>query len=140
MSAYSSFAILGVGDLGKHLVDALVASNSKFIVLSRPSSASTKEIPAGVNVVTVEYTDTAAVTTVLKEHAVDVVVSVVSGYGVEQQFSVADAAKAAGVKLFVPSEFSAVTDGLPWPKDTVARKHHSFDSECSCLIPFLQST
>ena len=42
---------------------------------------------------------------------VDVVISTISGAAVDIQVKIAAAAKNAGIKLFVPSEFGGITDG-----------------------------
>jgi threonine dehydrogenase-like Zn-dependent dehydrogenase len=111
MSAYESFAIVGAGTLGILIIEALAAKNVSLVVLSRPGSA-TKTVPPSVKTVLVDYDDAAAVTAVLEENKVDVVISTVAYEGLASQNSLVDAAKLAGVKLFVPSEFGFPTDGL----------------------------
>ncbi|KAJ7180870.1 hypothetical protein C8R46DRAFT_886253 [Mycena filopes] len=112
MSAYKSFAIVGAGAVGLPIATGLAAvQNVSVIILSRTS---TKTPPPGVQLVQVDTSDAAAVTAVLKQHKVDVVVSTISASsvaGTVAQKPVVDAAKAAGVKLFVPSEFALPTDG-----------------------------
>ncbi|KAJ7857256.1 hypothetical protein B0H14DRAFT_2751350 [Mycena olivaceomarginata] len=91
MSAYESFAIVGAGTLGILIIEALAAKNVSLVVLSRPGSATKRCRP---------------------ENKVDVVISTVAYEGLASQNSLVDAAKLAGVKLFVPSEFGFPTDGL----------------------------
>ena len=43
--------------------------------------------------------------------SVDVVISTISGEGLNIQGKIAEAAKEAGVKLFVPSEFGGASEG-----------------------------
>ncbi|KAJ7862401.1 hypothetical protein B0H14DRAFT_2157977, partial [Mycena olivaceomarginata] len=82
--------------LGTLILSALAATEKiSIILLSRPGSS--KTAPPGVLVVPVDYTDVNAVSSVFKEHKVDV--------------PLADAAKLAAVKLFVPSEFGSPTHG-----------------------------
>ncbi|KAJ7336274.1 hypothetical protein DFH08DRAFT_706477 [Mycena albidolilacea] len=111
MSAYESFAIVGAGTLGILIIEALAAKSVSLVVLSRPGSA-TKTVPPSVKTVLVDYDDAAAVTAVLEENKIDVVISTVAYEGLASQNSLVDAAKLAGVKLFVPSEFGFPTDGL----------------------------
>ncbi|KIY64831.1 NAD(P)-binding protein [Cylindrobasidium torrendii FP15055 ss-10] len=117
-----SVAVLGYGVLGKPVTHALVKEGAKVVVLSR--SASKLALPSGVSGVTVSYADEAGVTKALKEHSVDIVFSTLNELE-DAQVSVARAAKAAGtVKLYVPSEFGAPTNGNkihPWvAKDAIA--------------------
>jgi hypothetical protein len=114
MSVYKSFAVVGAGRLGSGLLSALAAKeNISVILLSRPGS--TKTAPSNVQVVPVDYTDVTAVSAVLKEHKVDVILSTLGHEGVGTQKSLADAAKLAAVKLFVPSEFGLPSHGNPNP-------------------------
>ncbi|KAJ6549266.1 hypothetical protein DFH09DRAFT_1039456 [Mycena vulgaris] len=110
MSSYKSVAVVGAGRLGARILSALAATEKiSVILLSRPGSS--KTVPPGVLVVPVDYTDVNAVSSVFKEHKVDVVLSTLGHEGAGMQKSLADAAKLAAVKLFVPSEFGAPTHG-----------------------------
>ncbi|KAI6032081.1 hypothetical protein BKA83DRAFT_4209748 [Pisolithus microcarpus] len=89
-NTFKSFAVAGVGNtVGMPIVKSLLSRNAQVIVLTRPSSK--KSFPDG--------------------NSVDVVISTLSGEGLHAQYKLADAAKAAGVKLFVPSEFGMPTRG-----------------------------
>ena len=57
----------------------------------------------------VDYSDPESIKNALS--GVDVVVSTISGEALDVQGKIAEAAKEAGVKLFVPSEFGGVTEG-----------------------------
>ncbi|KAF9065465.1 hypothetical protein BDP27DRAFT_1331919 [Rhodocollybia butyracea] len=113
-----SVAIIGVGGIGTYILRAFLnlPNRPKIIVFTRSDSKG-KAVPddlASVPVVSVDYTDVAALTTLFKDHAVDVVISTVAGLPTAQkaQYSLADAAKAAGsVKLFAPSEWGLPTEG-----------------------------
>ncbi|KAF8214296.1 hypothetical protein K438DRAFT_1750355 [Mycena galopus ATCC 62051] len=148
MSSYKSVAVVGAGRLGTLILSALTATEKiSVILLSRLGSS--KTAPPGVLVVPVDYMDVNAVSSVFKEHKVEVVLStlhcvpslrrqgsadVISAHvsrgrptsqalptrprnavlghdGIGMQKSLADAAKLAAVKLFVPSEFGSPTHG-----------------------------
>ncbi|KAJ7206203.1 hypothetical protein C8J57DRAFT_1441229 [Mycena rebaudengoi] len=87
MSAYKSFAVIGAGALGSMIVAAFAAQNLPVVVLARPGSKSTDKVPAGAKLAIVDTSDAAA------------------KYFIE-------AAKAANIKLFVPSEYGMPTEGL----------------------------
>ena len=62
-------------------------------------------MPSGVKVATVDLTDVNALTKAFKEHNIEVVVSTVSMAAIPGMHLLIDAAKAAGVQLFIMSEF-----------------------------------
>ncbi|KAK0437271.1 NmrA-like family-domain-containing protein [Desarmillaria tabescens] len=113
--SYKSFALVGAnGVLGKNILNALITENIPFLVLTRKSSDSSSNLPASPNikVAKVDYEDSAEVSAVLKENKVDVLISAINtAAGGKSKYVLADSAKAAGVKLFVPSEFGSVTAG-----------------------------
>ncbi|KAK0438630.1 hypothetical protein EV421DRAFT_1824203 [Armillaria borealis] len=113
-SAYKSFALIGAnGVVGRAILDVLIAENVSFIVLTRKSSDSSSNLP-NVKIAKVDYDDIAEVSAVLKENGVEVLISPINTAVVgKTQYALADSAKAAGVKLFVPSEFGFVTTGAP---------------------------
>ncbi|KAJ7153110.1 hypothetical protein C8R43DRAFT_1002933 [Mycena crocata] len=110
MSVYKSFAVVGGGMIGLPIVIALASRNVSVVLLSRPGS-SQKQVPSGVEIVTVDFIDSAAVAAVFKAHNIDVVVSTITTQAVGAQKSLVDAAKHSGVKLFAPSEYGMPTDG-----------------------------
>ncbi|CAK5266028.1 unnamed protein product [Mycena citricolor] len=117
MSSYSSFAVIGAGTLGGPILAALAAQPSaKVILLSRSAS---KSVPENVQVVQVpSYEDVAAVAAALKAHN-----------------SLVDAAKQAGIKLFVPSEFGASSEGqTEGPLGEKNKIVGSYSSLCQMLI------
>ncbi|KAJ7764929.1 hypothetical protein B0H16DRAFT_1798456 [Mycena metata] len=108
MATYKLFAVVGGGTVGLHIATGLAAQNVSVILLSR-SLTKTPHRSAG-------HTNRFAspFATVLKEHKVDVVISAINAGSVENtaaQKPVVDAAKAAAVKLYVPSEFGCPSDG-----------------------------
>ncbi|KAJ6549834.1 hypothetical protein B0H19DRAFT_1264739 [Mycena capillaripes] len=112
MSSYKSFAVIGAGALGSTIVAALAAQNLPVVVLARPGSKSTDKLPAGVKLATVDTSDAAAVAAIFKEHTVYVVLSTVTGNALGAQKSLIEAATAANIKLFIPSEYGVPTEGL----------------------------
>lgn len=109
--SYKTIAVIGAGNVGAPVAKALLAEGAKVIVISRAGSTSVKNLPADIKVVSVSLTDVTALAAALKEHSVEVVVSTVGGPALAQQQLLGDAAKQAGVKLFVPSEFGTSTLG-----------------------------
>jgi saccharopine dehydrogenase-like NADP-dependent oxidoreductase len=134
MSHYSSFAVVGAGTFGKDVLSALLAKNVSVVVLS----GSPKDI-SGVKVEVIDYADSESVKKVLLAHKVEVVISTLGFEGLTFQGKVADGAKAAGVKLFVLSEYGCPTIGHTEEflgyKDSVARKH--FQGIMELLLIFL---
>ncbi|KAH7100490.1 NAD(P)-binding protein [Auriculariales sp. MPI-PUGE-AT-0066] len=106
---FSKFAVAGgAGRLGKFIAKGLLAHGAEVTVLSR--SASTV-VPDGATVCVVDYGNAGSLKAALI--GIEVVVSCLAGGGFGVQAALADAAKAAGVKLFVPSEFGVDTSVLP---------------------------
>ncbi|KAJ7677353.1 hypothetical protein B0H17DRAFT_1170410 [Mycena rosella] len=110
MSTYKSFAVVGGGTIGLPIIRALAARHVSVILFSRLESAP-KEVPAGVQVVKVDYGDASAAAAVFKEHKVDVVLSALTSRALEVQKPLVEAAKLAAVKLFAPSEYGMPSDG-----------------------------
>ncbi|KZP04207.1 NAD(P)-binding protein [Athelia psychrophila] len=106
---YKNVAVIGAGVIGTPIVKALLQEGVNVIVVSRPASPSGKDLPAGAKVVAIDYTDVSALAALFKEHATEVVISTVSFQALGHQHGLGDAAKQAGVKLFVPSEFGVDT-------------------------------
>ncbi|KAJ7364935.1 hypothetical protein DFH08DRAFT_840398 [Mycena albidolilacea] len=114
MHGYSSFAVFGCGLIGMPIARELRARGASVLVLTRPGGCSDtvrRKLP-GVEVFEKEYTDSEAIEELLRENAVQVIVSTVSAAEVAVQNQLATTAHAAGVELFVPSEFGVVTDGI----------------------------
>ncbi|KAH7921244.1 NAD(P)-binding protein [Leucogyrophana mollusca] len=115
MSTYTSFAVAGAGNVGIPIVKALLERGARVLVLTRSSSSNPKALSEHPNlkVASVEYTDRAGLSTLLRDHKVEVFVSAVSylGGALDAQRPLADAAKDADIKLFVPSEFGVPSEG-----------------------------
>ncbi|KAE8452548.1 hypothetical protein EG329_000451 [Mollisiaceae sp. DMI_Dod_QoI] len=106
MSEIKSVAIAGAsGNLGPHILKALLDANFQVTVLTR--SQKPGAFDANVKVLEVDFTSKVSLTTALK--GIDAVVSAVGHQGVENQHILIDAAIAAGVKRFIPSEYGSCT-------------------------------
>ncbi|TVY29109.1 Isoflavone reductase-like protein [Lachnellula hyalina] len=92
----------GSGALGEPITKALVESGKfNVTVIKRPSSKAS--FPASVKVVTADTSSVESITAAFKGQ--DAVVSTVGNEGLQGQHVLIDAAIAAGVKRFLPSEF-----------------------------------
>jgi len=114
MSGFKKFAVAGAGNFGKFIVkEFLVLKNAGKVtdvpVLTRSaSSATSRELAAlGATIVEVDYGSADSIIKALT--GVDVLVCAFGPTGISTQLPLAEQAKAAGVKLFVPSEFGADT-------------------------------
>ncbi|KAJ4369254.1 hypothetical protein N0V83_006339 [Neocucurbitaria cava] len=95
------------GTLGTPILRALINSKAfNVTVLSRQSSDAT--FPDSVKVIHVDYTSLPDLTNALKDQ--DAVVSTLAGTATETQRPLIEASIAAGVKRFIPSEFSCDID------------------------------
>jgi hypothetical protein len=80
------------------------------ILLSWPGSA-IKTVLSEVPVVEVDSSNAAAVAAAFKEHKIDAVIATLGAAATAAQKPLVDAAKLAGVKLFMPSEYGFATEG-----------------------------
>ncbi|KAH7193799.1 uncharacterized protein B0J16DRAFT_336021 [Fusarium flagelliforme] len=105
MSALKNIAVAGAaGDLGSAVFKALLDSNKfNLTVLTRPTSTST--FPSNVKVIKVDYDSLSDLTSALQ--GIDAVVSAVGSLAIPSQNLLIDAAIAAGVKRFLPSEYGS---------------------------------
>ncbi|KAH7131107.1 NmrA-like family protein [Dactylonectria macrodidyma] len=103
MSTFNTVAIVGAsGTVGRIILDGLIASSIfKITAISRQHSKAT--FPTGVTVRKTDFTD-ADLQASFKGQ--DVVISVLGGGAFGEQKKLVDAAVSAGVKHFLPSEFS----------------------------------
>ncbi|KAF3806761.1 Isoeugenol synthase 1, partial [Colletotrichum gloeosporioides] len=111
--AKTSVAVVGAtGETGHFIIDALLESDAfEITAIARPSSATNQKYTnlrsRGVKVIPVELTGSEdALVEALAN--IDVVISTVSVASFKDQVPLARAAKKAGVKRFVPSEFAMV--------------------------------
>lgn len=87
--------------MGTPIVKALLSSNFSVTIITRQQSTAT--FPTGVTVKKIDTTSLDALTEVLKDQ--DVVVCTVGTAAASTQMTIIDAAIAAHVKRFIPSEF-----------------------------------
>lgn len=132
MSRYTSFAVIGAGEIGKPIAEALLAVNASVVILRRPSSTIDLGLSPKAKIVGVNYAEIEEVAAVLRENKVEVLISTIGGgpEAYQAQRQLADAAKLAGVKLFVPSEYGIPTngakEGLFLVKDGIASEFSDF--------------
>ncbi|KAH8817249.1 hypothetical protein F5884DRAFT_819023 [Xylogone sp. PMI_703] len=95
------------GDLGIPVVNALLAANYAVTALTRKGSSNTSKLPKNPNlsVVGVDYSSIQSLRDALKDHTV--VISALTSTVVGDQNPLIDAALAAGVARFIPSEFGS---------------------------------
>ncbi|KAI4528541.1 NAD(P)-binding protein [Schizophyllum commune Loenen D] len=109
MSAgFKSIAVAGAqGSIGKAVLQGLTSTPGvSVLVLTRKTTPRPEWLPKEVAHAGVDYDDVDGTAAVLREHKIEAVVF--PGSGILQQIPLADAAKAAGVQLFVPSEYGTV--------------------------------
>lgn len=112
MAGYRNFAIVGAGTLGNYVIrqflkDKAAGTVNEVVVLTRQGSKTTVEGDA--KVISVDYSNPESIKNALA--GVEVVISTISGAALDVQGKIAEAAKEAGVKLFIPSEFGGTTEG-----------------------------
>ncbi|ORY70031.1 uncharacterized protein BCR38DRAFT_98117 [Pseudomassariella vexata] len=106
MSSIKNVAVVGAsGNVGKAIVDALLAADFTVTALTRASSNST--FPSGVAVQKVDYESVDSLKSALQGQ--DAVVSAAATAAIGNQHPIVDAAVATGVKRFIPSEFGVNT-------------------------------
>ncbi|KAL8278879.1 hypothetical protein RQP46_008750 [Phenoliferia psychrophenolica] len=94
-SKYTSFAVAGTGGVGSRIITALAAKPGvKLAILSRSASTS---VPSNTTLKVVDYSSRDSLKSALE--GVQVVISTLNGAGILAQEALADAAKAAGVKV-----------------------------------------
>lgn len=108
MSAIKNVAIAGAsGSLGKVVLERIIASGKFNITVLRRQGSSAK-FDSNVKVVDVDYNSASELTAALKGQ--DALVSTVGTPFLQGQTRLVDAAIAAGVKRFLPSEFGSNLD------------------------------
>lgn len=108
MAPSPTVALAGAtGGLGPAILKELLANNFRVTLLTRKrsSSAAGVEKSERLNIAEIDYSDVDGLTRELR--GIDVVVSTVGNPGLDNQIPLIDAAVAAGVKRFIPSEFGA---------------------------------
>lgn len=95
------------GELGIPIVNALLAAGYHVTALSREGSGNVSKLPtsSSLSIVEVDYSSVESLKTALRDHTV--VVSTLTSTSVDGQNPLIDAAIAAGVARFIPSEFGS---------------------------------
>lgn len=95
------------GNLGPAILKALLDAGFEVIILSRHASTAVDALPKHDNqtIVKVDYQNTTDLTAALQ--GVDIVVSTLASNAIDSQKPLIDAAVAAGVKRYLPSEFGS---------------------------------
>jgi uncharacterized protein YbjT (DUF2867 family) len=106
MSPIKNVVLIGAGgNLGPSILTEFLKSSFTVTVLSREDSKST--FPSEAKVVKTDYSPESLAKAFDGQ---DAVISIVGNAGFADQTKIIDAAVAAGVKRFVPSEFGSDTD------------------------------
>ncbi|KAI9457886.1 NAD-P-binding protein [Russula earlei] len=122
MSGYKKFAIVGAGNVGGFIAEELLKKKDagkidEVVIVSRPESVDKEQnktlAARGARIVAAAFDDVPALTKALA--GVHVVISTISLLAIDVQVTVAEAAKAAGASVFVPSEYGGPTENLPGP-------------------------
>ncbi|KAI0067604.1 NAD-P-binding protein [Artomyces pyxidatus] len=120
MSGFRNFALVGAGNLGDFIIEELLKAKTvgtvdKVTVLTRTESAGKESLQkfaaSGASVIGVDYTNKDAAVKALA--GIDVVISTLPIHALEIEFSLAEASKAAGVKLFVQSDWGLISETKP---------------------------
>ncbi|WGV26851.1 NmrA family NAD(P)-binding protein [Halotia branconii] len=120
----------GTGKVGEKIVKALIKRGANVRAIVRSGSASEKKeklSALGAEVVTADMTDTAALESACQ--GVSCVISALSGLRdvmVESQSQLLDAAVAAGVPRFIPSDYSSDFTQLPEGENRNVDLHKEF--------------
>ncbi|OJJ07493.1 hypothetical protein ASPVEDRAFT_46796 [Aspergillus versicolor CBS 583.65] len=152
MPHIQTVAVAGAtGTLGPRVVQALIEADFQITILTRKKSGAYR---SGVKVFEVDFGSLESLTRALE--GIDAVVSMVGGPGIDNQPLLIDAAVAAGVKRFIPSEFGSVTTNpeleevFPYSSFSRVRKYLQSKAEagdlswtvlrCGAFLDFLLNT
>lgn len=94
----------GTGDLGRHIVAALLKAKFEVTILTRVGSKST--IPSSTASIEVDYTSETSLTSALRNH--DAVVVCLTSSAIGSQLPLFSAALTAGIKHIIPASFGLI--------------------------------
>ncbi|KAI0067619.1 NAD-P-binding protein [Artomyces pyxidatus] len=131
MSNFRNFALVGFGELGTFVAEELLKAKAagkadKVVILTRPKSTGREGLlkfaDAGATVIGVNFSDKEAMSQALA--GVDAVISTLprSQSALDAEMTVAGASKAAGAKLFVPSDFGFIATSNAMPEKLALRE------------------
>ena len=113
MSPINKVIVLGAtGNTGVYIVDALLDAGFEVTAMTRQTSV--KSLPSKVNIITSDYTHDSLVHAFTGQ---DAIVSTIATFSTQEQAKMINAAIAAGVKRFIPSEYGIDTS------DPVLQEH-----------------
>ncbi|KAL6856393.1 NAD(P)-binding protein [Trichoderma novae-zelandiae] len=108
MTVIRNVAVAGAsGNIGQHVLKALLEANFNVTVLTRSQTSHSNDYGAQVKSVEADFNSVSSLTAALKHQ--DAVISTIGKAGLESQILLIDAAVAAGVHRFIPSEFGSCT-------------------------------
>lgn len=111
MAVIKTVAVLGAtGNIGTYITNELVKAGFEVTALTRSSPSSITTLPSSVTIKQVDTSSAAALTEAFKGQ--DAVVSATGTMAVGTQDVQIEAAVAAGVGRFIPSEFGTNSEGL----------------------------
>ncbi|KAL7907629.1 hypothetical protein GGI35DRAFT_486690 [Trichoderma velutinum] len=106
MAVIRNVAVAGAsGNLGPHVLKALLQANFNVTVLTRSQKPGAYD--SKITVAEVDFSSVSSLTSALQGQ--DAIVSTVGGAGLEGQKLLIDAAIAAGVQRFIPSDYGVCT-------------------------------
>ncbi|KAH8736360.1 isoflavone reductase [Ilyonectria robusta] len=129
-SSFKNVLLIGAsGNLGVHVLKLFLDSPYNVTILTRKESTST--FPEGVPVLRADYSDVNELKSAMEGQ--DVVISMVAVFATGGQQNLVDAAIAAGVKRFLPSEF-----GPPSRDEKFATLHPALPPKVA-MVDYLRS-
>ncbi|KAH9957369.1 NAD-P-binding protein [Russula dissimulans] len=117
MSGFKKFAIVGAGNIGGYFAEELLKKKDAgeiddLVIVTRPEQNKTLA-SRGARIAPADFSDVSALTKALA--GAHVVISTITLTAIDAQVAVAEASKAAGASVFVPSEYGGPTENLPGP-------------------------
>ncbi|PTB63282.1 NAD(P)-binding protein [Trichoderma citrinoviride] len=138
MAVIKNVAIAGAsGNIGAHVLRALLEANFNVTVLTR--SQTSNDYGAQVKVVEADFNSVRELTAALKDQ--DAVISTLGKSGLEKQTLLIDAAIAAGVYRFIPSEFGSCTTSpkvadLPFYSTLASVRSHLMEKATTSALTY----
>ncbi|KZO93440.1 NAD(P)-binding protein [Calocera viscosa TUFC12733] len=129
MSGYKHFAVAGAGTIGKYIIDELLKARvggtvDRVVVLTRSAEGNDALAAKGAEPIIVDYHTPSSLESALQ--GIDVLISTLAIPALALQTPLGSAAKAAGVQLFVLSEFGGSSEGHDdgvFPLKNAQREH-----------------
>ncbi|PWN43277.1 NAD(P)-binding protein [Ceraceosorus guamensis] len=111
MSDLSNFVVVGAGNIGGHIVTELLNKGKKVSILSREGSDNSKTSALeskGAKIIKADYDDASTLQKAFESVSAEVVILALGGAALAPggpSNRLADGAKAASVKIFVPTDY-----------------------------------